>query len=229
MSQPEQTSWLNNPMVLLQSMDLSLYKNNSTANWNNIARAFLLLLLLGTLGYYPLGPSWPVLLITLYALYYGPFIVGSMQNNQQEQVVEKFANEGTDSSQPTGFAEILPTKNASPYTNPNAKNPFMNILLDELKYNTNRPAAAPVGDPLVKASIEDYFQVQWVNDPTDVFGKTQGQRQFYTMPSTTIPNDRANLQNWLYAIPGKTCKEGGKDQCYPGTNGGAVPWLSKPN
>ncbi len=227
-SQPDQTSWLTNPYVLVQSTDLTLHKNNPTANWNSVTRAFILVVILGGIGSYALGPSWPVLLITLCAIYYGPFIFG-FEKEGFKSSVETFADAKTDSSQPTGFATVLPNKYSSPYTNPTAKNPFMNILLDEIKNNPQRPPAAPVGDPLVKTSIEDYFQVQWVNDPTDVFGKTQGQRQFYTMPSTSIPNDRANLQNWLYAIPGKTCKEGGRDQCYPGTNGGAVPWLSKPN
>ena len=55
---------------------------------------------------------------------------------------------------------------------------------------------------------------------------TQSQRQFVTMPSTSIPNDQGSYMNWLYKIPGKTCKEGGKDACFPGTDGAVVPWLS---
>ena len=61
---------------------------------------------------------------------------------------------------------------------------------------------------------------------TDVFGKTQGQRQFVSMPSTTIPNDVDSYQKWLYKIPGKTCKEGGREACLPGTDGGALPWMN---
>ena len=111
-------------------------------------------------------------------------------------------------------------------TLPSPKNPFMNVLVDEIKYNPNRPAAASVDDPVVKSTMDDFFRVNWFSDPTDVFGKSQNQRQFITMPSTTVPNDRDSFQNWLYKIPGKTCKEGGRAACVSGTEGGAVPWLN---
>ena len=115
------------------------------------------------------------------------------------------------------------------HTLPSPANPFMNVLVHEVKYNPTRGSAAAVDCPVVKDTLENYYRVQWWADPTDVFGKSQGQRQFYTMPSTSIPSDRQSFQDWLYLIPGKTCKEGGRDACVPGTNGGAIPWLSQPN
>jgi len=111
-------------------------------------------------------------------------------------------------------------------TLPSPRNPFMNVLIDEIKYNPKRPEAASVENPVVKSTLDDYFRVNWFSDPTDVFGKSQNQRQFVTMPSTTVPNDRDSFQNWLYKIPGKTCKEGGRDACVSGTDGGSVPWLN---
>jgi hypothetical protein len=113
------------------------------------------------------------------------------------------------------------------YTPPTARNPFMNILLDEYKYAPDRAPAASVRDPSVKQTLDDYFRVQWFSDPTDVFGRNQSQRQFVTQPSTSIPNDRDSYQNWLYKIPGKTCKEGGRDACLAGTDGGSVTWLNQ--
>ena len=109
---------------------------------------------------------------------------------------------------------------------PSPRNPFMNVLIDEIKYNPKRPQAAPVDSPIVKQTLDEYFRVQWFSDPTDVFGKSQSQRQFITMPSTTVPNDRDSFQNWLYKIPGKTCKEGGRAACVGGTDGAVVPWLN---
>ena len=102
----------------------------------------------------------------------------------------------------------------------------MNVLLDEMKYNPSRPEAADVSHPMVKQAMDDYFRVQWFSDPTDVFGKNQGQRQFITQPSTTVPNDQGSFADWLYRIPGKTCKEGGREACLAGTDGSAIPWLS---
>ena len=81
----------------------------------------------------------------------------------------------------------------------------------------------------VKDALENYYRVQWWADPTDVYGKSQDQRMFYTMPSTSIPNDQASFQDWLFKIPSRTCKEGNRDACTTGTNGGAIPWLSQPN
>lgn len=111
-------------------------------------------------------------------------------------------------------------------TLPTAKNPFMNVLVNEIMYNPTRPLAASVLDPSVKVTLEEFFRTDFYSDPTDVFGKTQSQRQFITMPSTGIPNDVDSYQNWLYKIPGKTCKEGGREACLPGTDGGAVTWLN---
>jgi hypothetical protein len=117
---------------------------------------------------------------------------------------------------------------SQPYkTSPTARNPFMNVLIDELKYNPGRPRAASVLDPVVKVQLDDFFRTEFFSDPTDVFGRSQGQRQFITQPSTSIPNDLESYQNWLYKIPGKTCKEGNPDACVPGTNGAVMPWLSK--
>ena len=111
-------------------------------------------------------------------------------------------------------------------TQPTSANPFMNVLIDELKYNPNRPAAKSVLDPLVQTSLADYFKTEFYADPTDVFGRSQGQRQWMTMPSTSIPNDVDSYQNWLYKIPFKTCKEGNSAACLPGTDGAALPWLN---
>lgn len=135
------------------------------------------------------------------------------------------------SDEPYGVVEVDATPYAGPsfpdYTPPTSKNLFMNVLLDEYKYNPDRPEAAPVGNPTVKQTLDDFFRVHWYSDPTDVFGKNQNQRQFVTQPSTTVPNDQGSFADWLYKIPGKTCKEGGRAACLAGTDGGLMPWLSQ--
>lgn len=150
--------------------------------------------------------------------------------------VEGFINGGStigsvQPNTPSGFLEIDASPYSGPmlpdYTPPKARNLFMNVLLDEIKYNPDRPEASSVNDPTVKQTFDDYFRVQWFSDPTDVFGKNQNQRQFVTQPSTTIPNDQGAFANWLYKIPGKTCKEGGRDACLAGTDGGPVTWLNQ--
>jgi len=39
-----------------------------------------------------------------------------------------------------------------------------------------------------------------------LYGKSNSQRQYYQMPSTTIPNEQTSFAKWLYAT-GPTCKE----------------------
>ena len=111
-------------------------------------------------------------------------------------------------------------------TLPTKVNPFMNVLIDEIKYNPKRPVAMSIMDPGVKVHLDEFFKTEFNSDPTDVFGKTQSQRQFVSMPSTGIPNDVDSYRNWLYKIDGPTCKEGGREACLPGTDGGAIPWLN---
>jgi len=151
----------------------------------------------------------------------------------REQPTEHFVNGGSakGSVQPSGMVEVDAFPYSGPalpdYTPPTSRNLFMNVLLDEIKYNPGRPEAAPVSNGEVKQTMDDYFRVQWFSDPTDVFGKNQSQRQFVTQPSTTVPNDQGSFANWLYKIPGKTCKEGGREACLAGSDGGPVPWLNQ--
>jgi len=106
------------------------------------------------------------------------------------------------------------------------RNPFHNITVDQYSYAPTRDPAPSVQTAEAKESMDAMFRVQWTSDPTDVFGKTQSQRMFVTQPITTIPNDQQSYQDWLYKIPGKTCKEGNSEACYGGTNGAALPWLN---
>ena len=106
------------------------------------------------------------------------------------------------------------------------RNPFHNITVDQYSYAPTRDPAPSVQTAEAKESMDAMFRVQWTSDPTDVFGKTQSQRMFVTQPITTIPNDQKSYQDWLYKIPGKTCKEGNSEACYGGTNGAALPWLN---
>jgi hypothetical protein len=164
--------------------------------------------------------------------------VDPSRSKQNYTATEHFVNGGSAlhgvqpySGDVIGMIEVDATPYSGPslpdYTPPTSRNLFMNVLLDEYKYNPNRPEAAPVGNATVKQTLDDYFRVHWFSDPTDVFGKNQNQRQFVTQPSTTVPNDQGSFANWLYKIPGKTCKEGGRAACLSGTDGGVMPWLSQ--
>lgn len=112
----------------------------------------------------------------------------------------------------TGNIETLDSNECTP---PTIDNPFMNVTMkDYLNIKdgkiVDRPPACDVGQALVKKQIDDTFNNNLYRDVSDVFGKMNSQRQFYTMPWTTIPNKQDEFARWLYLNP-KTCKE---DQDY---------------
>lgn len=92
-----------------------------------------------------------------------------------------------------------------PYcTPPTQNNPFMNVLQNEWADNPTRPPACEYDG--VEQEIEDNFNYNLYKDIDDLFEKNNGQRQFFTMPYTTIPNDQGSFARWLYEVP-STCKE----------------------
>ena len=227
-----QIIWIHDPRSLF-NLDFSTLHICESNNINNFTKAFLLTLILGIVGMTilqtPLAFVVPILFL---AVLYRNWITAKFYPEAKTVVRERFADTGNtvntvpDSPVACGSRPGVIRLHETP---PTARNPFMNVLLDEIKYNPSRPPAEDVSNPANQIILNDFFRTQWFSDPTDVFGRSQSQREFYTMPSTSIPNDQGSYQNWLYLIPGKTCKEGGRDACVPGTNGAAVTWLSQPN
>lgn len=95
---------------------------------------------------------------------------------------------------------------------PTEDNPFMNFLLAD---DRKRPEACHQSDPDIKEKIENNFQKNLFMDVTDIYNKRHSQREFYTMPSTTVPNDQDTFAKWLYGLP-PTCKEGNGAMCVAG-------------
>ncbi len=91
-------------------------------------------------------------------------------------------------------------------------NPFMNPTITDIMYNPNRPAACGLDNPDVQAQIDKNFNARLYRSVGDIYGRESSQREFYTMPSTTIPNDQTGFAEWLYGT-GPTCKEGNGLQC----------------
>jgi hypothetical protein len=140
----------------------------------------------------------------------------------EDQFVEASVNEKIPVTEVEGEEGTLPFQQ----TISGVSNPFQNITVDQYSYAPTRDPAPSLQTPEAKEEMDAMFRVQWTSDPTDVFGKTQSQRMFVTQPITSIPNDQKSYQEWLYKIPGKTCKEGNSEACYGGTNGAAYPWLN---
>jgi hypothetical protein len=110
-------------------------------------------------------------------------------------------------------------------TGPTGVNPFMNVLLTEIGDNPMRPPAQN-GETL-KRQFSNVFQDRVYGDAGDVFQKTQNQRVWVVQPNTSIPNDQESFQNWLFRVPGRSCKEGNALACKPATDGGALTWINQ--
>jgi hypothetical protein len=98
-------------------------------------------------------------------------------------------------------------------TKPTVDNPFMNPTLNDIKYNSNKPNACSIDNSKINNLINDSFYSRVFREAGDIYGKLSSERQFYTVPSTSIPNDQTSYAEWLYKR-GKTCKENNGEQCY---------------
>jgi len=88
---------------------------------------------------------------------------------------------------------------------PTVDNPMMNInLITDDK--TKEPAPQSWNNDELKDKIEEKYNHNLYRDVGDLYGKSNSQRQFYTMPSTTIPNNQTSFAKWCYST-GPTCKE----------------------
>jgi hypothetical protein len=193
---------------------------------NNIFVVYIVAALLGTITTsFTQFQSATLLALLLATIYLIPIFLQLQKVSNFREKVEAFTAEPPTKG---GFnaTGVAPAPTQEPCKgNPN---PFGNVLVSDLKYSPDglKTIFNDVTSTESKIAMDDLFRVQWYSDPTDVFGKSQSQRQFVTQPSTTVPNDQKSYQEWLYKIPGKTCKEGNAEACMYNRSGSPIPWLN---
>ena len=107
---------------------------------------------------------------------------------------------------------------------PTVENPFMNINLITDDKTKEAPPPSWNNDS-IQEKIEDKFNYNLYRDVGDLYGKSNSQREYYTMPSTTIPNNQTSFAKWCYSV-GPTCKEK-SIYCTPEMN--QVPYIDTQN
>lgn len=174
---------------------------------NAITRFFLYLGFILTLY---TGDTWPVYMV-IFGMAFTLFLfkgASEFRDKTDEEIADPDAEIQhtkplftTDVDRDRGF------ENRQGCTAPTPDNPFMNVLVNEIHDNPIRPPACNYAK--VKSGIDENFYHNLYQDVGDaVWNKNNSQRQFFTMPSTTIPNDQTSYANWLYGIPpGSVCKE----------------------
>lgn len=92
---------------------------------------------------------------------------------------------------------------------PTEDNPFMNPFSTDYM-SGNIPQACNMDDDQIKENMELNFNKGLYRDFEDVWNRKNSQRQFFTLPSTSIPNNQKEFARWLYDT-GPTCKEDGSN------------------
>ena len=197
--------WLNDPNILLNRNHITEIWPNSdfdlARKLNAITRIIVLLTILG----YFLTKSLKVLISAAVALVVLVILYKTKSNNVTK---ESFKNLKV---RKTGIDNYLNKE----FTMPTKKNPVMNVLMNEYKYDPLRKQAAPAYSEPVLEKINQKAQTQ---DPKlyknlgDNLTFENSMRNFYAMPNTTIPNNQKDFALFCYGnMP--SCKEGDSLQC----------------
>lgn len=95
---------------------------------------------------------------------------------------------------------------------PSLHNPFMNPNITHIREDSDIKNC-PIENSGIRDSMKTNFYSNVFRETDDIYDKSLLERQFYTMPSTSIPNEREKLGDWLYNR-GASCKENNGVQCY---------------
>jgi len=117
------------------------------------------------------------------------------------------------------FKNIMKDK----FTLPTRKNPLMNVMMDDYKYNNKRKGAAPAYNNAVKKNINSISKTPQLSnsltdnsklfrDLGDNLSFEHNMRNFHTMPNTKIPNDQRKFAEFCYGNM-SSCKEGDDMAC----------------
>lgn len=101
-------------------------------------------------------------------------------------------------------------------TLPNKDNPFMNTPFFNIAANKELPKSCTSYDNKgLQRKVEKEFDKGLYRNYTDIFGKENSQRQFFSVPGKQGIPDQGAFADWLYKTP-STCKEGNKLACLSG-------------
>jgi len=204
--------WVNNPTILLKHDKLSEFWPEAQMTVEEKVNAITRLVILLTLLGYLVTFSLKILLagIVTLAIIVGLYFLQNRMSNNTESFKEFFSNK---------LPGVYPS-----YTNPDAyeqhkdnfikptpKNPLMNVLLPEIKYDPTRKAAAPSFNPSVEKEINDSVK-EFVEKPFNdkniskklfnnigdelVFNRSM--LQYNSVPNTVIPSDQKAYLEFLY-------------------------------
>lgn len=230
--------WGQDPNILFQPAHIwELFPTENMSynrQLNAISRAVILLTLLSLLFSYHRGRLLVVGFLTLGVVY----LLHQYHMNQKGMgwgAGTGGLQEGLEIVRPSPALDYLNDAGLKTeptvFQQPTAVNPFSNVMMSDYDYNPNKLPAPPTSNSLVEDMIKDNAKklIQQVNpgqpdidqklfqDITDQLGFEQSMRQFYSNPSTTIPNDQGAFAEFCYGSM-VSCKEGNLFACARNTS-----------
>jgi len=180
----EEVFWFNDLTILYKNCYIYFPspKYSLIENLNAIVRFFILYSILCFIVYQKLDVFIPLALIIVISLilYY-----------LRSYIKEPFKNDNENNTQ---IENIKRTSTPS--------NPMMNLSV--MDYNNNKNMQ--IDKEITNEEINKNLNGDLFDDITDVSNKNMFERNFYTTPINTIPNDQTEFAKWLYD-KGPTCKE----------------------
>lgn len=202
MSNNNQQFWLQNPKVLINKDNfykiIPTKQMNKIQVLNTLTRLFIVLFLLiiifSSNNQYIIIPIIAIIIIILI------YFIDKKRYNRFENFNNSIDNES-----------IIPNDNNNNNTKinticyqPTMENPFMNLTLNDIIMYPDRPEACNLEDLRIQKKLNNFLDN--IDNVDDLYNRNSNQRAFYTMPSTTLPNNQKSFAEWLYKTP-ETCKE----------------------
>ena len=186
--------WLYNPLVLFDKDGIiELWPNKEYSLSRKLNAVTRTILLLTILGYY-LTKSMNIIISSVVTL-----VILVIIYKNKSKINESFDNKINLEANKKIVKDILKTE----FTMPNDKNPLMNVIMDDYKYNNKKKKAAPANQDIVNEEINKKGKIN--KDKLKLYGNLgdnlaheHSMRNFYSMPNTTIPNNQKDFAKFCY-------------------------------
>jgi len=198
--------WYNNPKILFERnylFEIFPVKEFDTVRKLNAIMRFSIYY---TIIVYLYNRNTNILALPLVVGLVTYFIFKNNSSIQKESITNKLKNDISPidlSNQVHNIGCQLPTKD----------NPFMNTPYFDIAADKELPSSCTSYDNKgVQRKIEKEFDKGLYKNYTDIFGKENSQRQFFSVPGRDGVPDQPAFAHWLYRTT-DTCKEGNGLAC----------------
>lgn len=212
--------WMNDPKILMNKNYINQIWPNPSMNpqqkLNAVTRFILVMTLLG----YLITSNWKIIFVGAIALGTFVFLYNTQHGKNSSNVLSKIKTKEAFTN-PNTYK-----KYKKEFTTPTEKNPVMNVLLPEIKYNPKRKPAAPAYNPQVEKEInkatkefvgaslggKDVDKKLFTSLGDNFEFEVGAMNRFYSTPSTTVPNDQEGFADFCYGGM-ISCKDGDTMAC----------------